>query len=30
MAKLQDYEVFDWRNTVNWMECDEKPARDPF
>ena len=24
MAKLQDYEVFDWRNTVNWMECDEK------
>ena len=26
MAKLQDYEVFDWRNTVNWMECDEKPA----
>ena len=24
MAKLQDYEVFDWRNTVNWIECDEK------
>ena len=24
MAKLQDYEVFDWRNTVNWFECDEK------
>lgn len=24
MNALQDYEIFDWRHTVNWIECDEK------
>ena len=27
MAALQDYEVFDWRHTVNWIECDEETRK---
>lgn len=27
MAKLQDYEIFDWQHTVNWIECDEATRR---